>query len=64
MTGTAIKTHSTGVRANGIGQKTAAHLNLTRTLADVWAADDVRKARRRAYAGHDPHEIKLRRHKW
>ncbi len=33
---------ATGVRTNGEGQKTEAHLNLTVTLKE-WAADEVRR---------------------
>jgi hypothetical protein len=32
----------TGVRTNGIGERSTAHLNLTVTLADAWAAEDAK----------------------
>ena len=33
---------STGTKTNGIGNRTTEHLNLTRTLADVWREEDER----------------------
>lgn len=36
-----MRASSTAVETNGIGRKTTAHLNLTRSLADVgWLDDD------------------------
>lgn len=52
-----------GVRTNGIGRITTAHLNLTRSLADVWANEAVPaepemapkpKAEKRARAKPEP----------
>lgn len=34
-----------GVKTNGIGNKTTAHLNLTVTLADVWKEDPWNRIR-------------------
>lgn len=60
--------HPVGVATNGIGRKTTAHLNLTRSLADVWYWDKPEPPKapvylppqRPPYAGYDPAE----RRKW
>lgn len=37
----------TGIKTEGVGSSTASHLNLTRTLADVWADEEAQATRRR-----------------
>lgn len=59
--------HPVGVTTNGIGRKTTAHLNLTRSLADVWfnpkpeapKAPLIVPPQRPPYAGYDPRENRL-----
>lgn len=53
MTGTAIKT-------NGEGSVTFAHLNLTRTMADVWRVDLLAAAR--AEKNRELHRAKRESH--
>lgn len=38
--------HPRAVQTNGIGQKTTAHLNLTRSLADIGWIDDGRQQKK------------------
>lgn len=47
-----------GVQTNGIGKTTTAHLNLTRSLADVWGLNKpvVHEPRKVPYAGYDRRE--------
>lgn len=55
----------TAVQTDGLGKPTTKHLNLKRTLADVWGCKPVPVApppepRRPRYAGYDPTEVQVK----
>lgn len=39
----------TAIKTNGIGQHTTSHLNLTRTMADVWRDEELRSERKQRW---------------
>lgn len=51
-----------GVETNGIGQRTTAHLNLTRSLADVWGLTPLQVSQSLRHLG--PREAPGRRFRY